>query len=409
MTFTRRTFLLAFAAGLCGAQPRSGSGERPYVVLVSIDGLRYDFAEKYHATNLLAIRDKGATSPSMIPCFPSVTFPNHISIATGLYPEHHGVIGNAFYDPARAEAYSMSRTSTDGSWYTGTPLWMLAEQQGMRAASMFWPTSDAAWRGFNLLYSFKYDGKIPNEARVAQVLDWLKLPAAERPHFITVYFSDVDHEAHGAGPDSEEARDAVQRIDQMIGRLRAGLDASGLPVNLIVVSDHGMQATTDGEVDLTPYVDLSKVRVQLDGPNAWIYVNDPAGVDEAYRAIKGKSKRFEVYRRAETPEHWHFRENPRSGDLVATVTGASVFYLNRPENKGKEHKPPPKGEHGYDPQKFKNVHASFYAIGPNVKPGSRVASFENVNLYPFIARILRLKLPDRLDGSASLLSSLYRE
>lgn len=409
MRFTRRVLLLLAVAAFSFGQPQQGSGERPYVVLVSIDGLRYDFAEKYHATNLLAIRDKGATAPSMIPCFPTVTFPNHISIATGLYPEHHGVVGNAFYDPARGETYTMRNSSTDGSWYSGTPLWMLAEQQGVRAASMFWPTSDAAWRGFRLPYSFTYDGKIPNESRVTQVLDWLKLPASERPHFITIYFSDVDHEAHGAGPDSEEARDAVQRIDQMVGRLRAGLDASGLPVNLIVLSDHGMQATTDGEVDLTPYVDLSKVRVQLDGPNAWIYAKNSAGVDEAYRAMKGKSKRFEVYRRAETPDYWHFRENPRGGDLVATVTDASVFYLDRPENKGKEHRPPPKGEHGYDPRKFKTVHASFYAIGPNIKPGSRVDSFENVHVYPLIAKILGLKLPEKLDGSPEVLAPLYRQ
>jgi alkaline phosphatase D len=411
MKITRRAafLLLAIAAGCAYAQPAA----RPYVVLVSLDGFRYDYAERYHATNLLAIRDAGAAAASMIPSFPSVTFPNHLSIITGLYPEHHGIVGNSFYDPARDASYSMGTTATDGSWYSGTPLWMLAEQQGVHAASMFWAASDAVWRGFKLPLSFAYDPSVPNEKRVEQVLAWLRLPAPERPHFITVYFSDVDSAGHRFGPDADETRQAVARIDQIIGRLHAGLDSLSLPVNLIVVSDHGMQSVDDGEVDLAPYIDPAGVRVVLEGPAAWIYAGDPANVEKTYRALKGKSPRFEVYRRAETPAEWHFRDNPRSGDLVALVTQASVFVMNRPDqdkdkDKDKARRPPLKGEHGYDPRKFKTMHAIFYAIGPNVKPMARVDSFENVNVYPFIARILDLKLPEKLDGSAAVLEPLYR-
>lgn len=399
---------MAIAAGLAHGQPAG----RPYVVLVSLDGFRHDYAERYHAANILAIRDNGAAAASMIPCFPSVTFPNHLSIITGLYPEHHGIVGNSFYDPARDASYSMSTTATDGSWYSGTPLWMLAEQQGVHAASMFWPASDATWRGFKLPLSFAYDGRVPNEKRVEQVLDWLRLPAANRPHFITVYFSDVDHAGHTFGPEAPETREAVEQIDKIIGRLRAGLDALSLPVNLIVVSDHGMQSVDDGEVDLSPYIDAASTRVVLNGPVAFIYARDPASVEKAYRALKGKDPRFEVYRRAETPPEWHFRENPRSGDLVALVNQAAVFFMPRADRdkdgKEKARRPPPKGEHGYDPRKFKTMHAIFYAIGPNVTPKGRVDSFENVNVYPFIARILGLKLPQNLDGSPAVLEPLYR-
>jgi predicted AlkP superfamily pyrophosphatase or phosphodiesterase len=410
MRVTRRALflLLLIVAGFAHAQPAS----RPYVVLVSLDGFRYDYAERYHAANLLSIRDNGASAPFMIPCFPSVTFPNHLSIVTGLYPEHHGLVGNSFYDPARDASYGMSTTSTDGSWYSGTPLWMLAEQQGVRAASMFWPTSDATWRGFKLPLSFAYDGRVPNEQRVQQVLDWLRLPEAARPHFITVYFSDVDHAGHTYGPEAPETRAAVEQIDQIIGRLHAGLQALSLPVNLIVVSDHGMQTVDDGEVDLSPYVDAATTRVVLNGPVAFIYAHDPANVEKAYRALKGKDRRFEVYRRSETPAEWHFRENPRGGDLVALVNQAAVFVMPRPDRdkdgKAKAPRPPPKGEHGYDPRKFKTMHAIFYATGPNVKPKGRVDSFENVNVYPFIARILGLKLPEKLDGSPGVLDPLYR-
>jgi predicted AlkP superfamily pyrophosphatase or phosphodiesterase len=406
MKIERRALLLllAIAAGCANAQP----ADRPYVVLVSLDGFRYDYAERYQAANILAIRDNGAAAASMIPLFPSVTFPNHLSIITGLYPEHHGIVANSFYDPARHASFRMATSSTEGSWYSGTPLWMLAEQQGVRAASMFWPASDAVWRGFKLPLSFAYDDNFPNEKRLQQVLDWLRLPPAGRPHFITLYFSDVDTAGHRFGPDADETRQAVERIDQIIGRLHAGLDALSLPVNLIVVSDHGMQSIDDGEIDLSPYIDPS-VRVDGEGTVRLIYARDSAGVEKTYRALKGKSPLFEVYRRRETPAEWHFRENPRSGDLVAVPNQTSVLVMRRSEQgEEKERHTPNKATHGYDPRKFKTMHGIFYAIGPNVKPQGRVDSFENVNVYPFIARILGLKLPRQLDASPAVLGPLYR-
>jgi alkaline phosphatase D len=405
MKFSRRSLILWLSAGIfANAQPAA----KPYVILVSIDGFRYDYAERYQTKNILAVRDNGAAAASMIPSFPSVTFPNHISIATGLYPEHHGIVGNSFYDPTRDQEYSMRTSATDGSWDAGTPMWVLAEKQGVKAASMFWPTADAEIQGVRPSYWKLYDGSFPNEQRVQQVIDWLKLPADQRPHFITLYFSDVDSAGHRYGPEASETREAAQRVDQMIGKLREGLGPLGLPVNLILVSDHGMQTVTDGEVDLTPLVDQSRMRVVLEGPLAWIYGRDAESVEKTYQAMKGKSSRFDVFRRAETPASWHFNENPRSGDLVAIVNQASVFKISRPDqDKGRAPRAPPKGEHGYDPAKFKTMHAIFYAIGPNVKPKTRIDSFENVNVYPFIAKILGLTLPEKLDGSFQVLAPIY--
>lgn len=403
MLLTRR-FLLLLLASL----PLLAQRERPYVVLVSIDGFRYDYAERYKTPNILAMRDAGAAAESMIPSFPSVTFPNHISITTGLYPEHHGIVGNAFYDPARKESYGMRNSATDGSWYQGTPMWVLAEKQGVKAASMFWPTADAEIQGVRPSYWKLYDGSFPNEQRVQQVIDWLKLPADQRPHFITLYFSDVDSAGHRYGPEAEETHQAALKVDAMIGKLREGLAPLGLPVNVILVADHGMQLVTDGEVDLSPYVDQTQVKVVLEGPAAWIYGNTPEAIEKTYQAMKGKSPRFEVYRRAEVPAHLHFGDNPRCGDLVAIVNQASIFTLPRPDqDKGRGPRTPPKGEHGYDPQKFKTMHATFYAIGPNVKPKTKIPSFENVNVYPFMAKILGLTLPEKQDGSFSVLAPIY--
>src|SRR3984885_6276716 len=178
-----------------------------YVILISLDGFRYDYPRKYEAPNLLRLGIKGASAPEgMLPSYPSLTFPNHLSIVTGLYPEHHGIIANSFWDPARDETYvyTQPKSNGDGSWYSGTPLWVLAEQQDMRSACLFWPGSEAEIQGKRPSYYLKYDDNLDDEKRVDQVVAWPKLPAALRPHFIPLSYSNVDHAGHGYGPDSEE-------------------------------------------------------------------------------------------------------------------------------------------------------------------------------------------------------------
>ena len=410
MSFTRRHLLLAVAVlslVASGQFLRGQTAEKPYVILVSIDGFRFDYAEHFKTRNILAIRDNGAAAASMIPVFPSVTFPNHISITTGLYPEHHGFVGNSFFDPLRGAEYNMRTTSTDGSWYQkGTPLWVLGEQQHMVTACMFWPTCDGEIQGTRPTYWRKFDGSFSDENRVNQVLDWLKFPAEKRPHFITLHFEEVDAAGHQFGPESLETAVAALQVDRMIGKLREGLDKLTTPVNLILVSDHGMQDVQDGLVGLSEYVDRSRVHIEEDGPVAFIYCRDAETIEKTYLRMKKNSK-LEVFKRAETPTSWHLNENPRAGDLIAVVKGAAVFTLIDLGVLPKDPRPP-MGDHGYDPQKFPTMRAIFYAIGPNIRPGTKIPSFENVSVYPFIARILGLNVPANLDGSAAVLDPAYR-
>ncbi len=174
-----------------------------YVVLVSLDGFRYDYPRRYGAPHLLQLEIKGASAPEgMLPAYPSLTFPNHISIVTGLYPEHHGIVANSFWDPARDQTYvyTQPQSNSDGSWYSGTPLWVLAEQQGMRSACLFWPGSEAEIQGKRPSYYLHFDDKLDDEKRVDQIVAWLKLPPELRPHFITLYYANVDHAGHTYGP-----------------------------------------------------------------------------------------------------------------------------------------------------------------------------------------------------------------
>jgi predicted AlkP superfamily pyrophosphatase or phosphodiesterase len=400
---TRRvslTLLAALAALPCLLFGQA-TAPRPYVVLVSLDGFRYDYAEKYHATHLLEIAKAGASAEGMIPSFPTVTFPNHISIVTGQYPGHHGLVGNSFYDPQRKELYGMKNSAIDGTWYHYLPLWVVAEQQKVKSACMFWPTADAEIAGLRPSYWSKYDGSFPNSQRVAKVIEWLKLPEADRPHFITLYFSDVDSAGHSFGPDAPETQAAVERVDKLVGDLWDGIRQTSLPVNLIVVSDHGMQ-NTKGTVNLSEFADLSQMRVVPEGPVMLLYSANSETTEKVYTQLKGKSPKFDVYRRNETPESWHYRDSQRIGDLVVIVHGGAVGAV------GPQNRPPSKGTHGYDEQEFRTMDAVFFAAGPNVKPGVTLNRFENVNVFPFITKILSLKNPDGIDGKFEVLEKAYR-
>jgi predicted AlkP superfamily pyrophosphatase or phosphodiesterase len=375
-----------------------------YVVLVSLDGFRYDYATKYGAKNLQAMAARGATAPDgMIPSYPSLTFPNHYTLVTGLYPDHHGIVANSFYDPARKERYSYSnpQSTGDGSWYSGTPLWVLAEQQGMRAACFFWPSSDAEIQGKRPTYYLDpYDDKFPDEKRVQQVLAWLQLPPETRPHFITLYYANTDHAGHSYGPEAPETGEAVRHVDEMMGKLRDGIAASGLPVDLIVVADHGMETLKGGWVDLDKWADLSQF--ETSGP--LLYAKSEADAEKAYQSLQGVNDAFKVYRRAQVPAYLHFNSNPREGDPVVVPTGPYPIEA-RASNSGGGTKMPPRGGHGYDPRQMPTMKAIFIATGPDIRPGVTVNSFENVNVFPLIARILGLQ-SGPVDGKIGVLQGM---
>jgi predicted AlkP superfamily pyrophosphatase or phosphodiesterase len=374
-----------------------------YVILVSLDGFRYDYAAKFRAPNLEHLAAEGASAPEgMIPSFPSVTFPNHYTIVTGLYPEHHGIIANSFYDPVRKEGFASGKADTvrDGSWYGGVPLWSLAEKQGMRSACFFWPGSEAEIDGERPSYYLHYDSAFPDEQRIDQVIAWLKLPAAQRPHFITLYYYEPDHTGHEAGPDGPQTGNAVHHVDALMGTLTADLKMVDLPVDLIVLSDHGM-ATVEGDwIDLDRYADLSKFVTV----GSLLYAPNEEAAERAYRQLRGASDKFVVYRRRDVPAYLHFNSNARIGDPVVIPTGPYLIRAHAPENPAA----PPKGEHGYDPSKMKSMRAIFYAEGPDIRAGYKLQPFENIDVYPLIAHILGLHI-GRIDGKLEPLRPILRE
>ena len=387
-----------------GRQNAPQMQDRPYVVMVSLDGFRHDYAERFAAPNLLRLAREGVSTETMLPCFPSSTFPNHYSLVTGLYPAHHGLVNNSFYDPAKGALYQIRDRDKveDGSWYGGTPLWVLAEQQGLLSASFFWVGSEAEVQGVRPTWSYRYDNSVPHQTRVQQVVDWLRQPPATRPHLIFAYFSLTDNVGHSHSPDGPEIVQAVAEIDSVIGVLDRELSALGLPVHLIVVSDHGMYAVdTENPILLEREASLDAFEIATGSCTWMLYQSDTALVAQTLASLQAKARgRYTAYRRAEVPAHLHFRDSPRIGDIVVIAEPPYVF--------SRWGFPVSPGAHGYDPDRVPEMGAIFYAKGPLLPAGKRLAPFRNIHVYPFVAQLLGLDLPTGLDGDPAVLDSLVR-
>ena len=378
--------------------------------MVSFDGFRHDYVEKYNLPNFKKLISKGAAAEALIPSFPSKTFPNHYTLITGMYPGTHGLVDNEFYDPGQMKPYSSKRRAAveDTSFYGGTPLWQLARQHGIKSASFYWVGSEAKVLGSFPDYYRLYDVNVKNEERVEQTISWLKLPEAERPHFISLYFSLVDHEAHTTGPTSIQTQKVLHTADSLLGMLMTKVEATKLPVNIVVVSDHGLFEMKRSE-KVFRYVDQlintkdTSVVFANGGSQVHFYTKR---ADSLYSVLKNQAQGFNVYKQSEFPERWHYK-NVRSGDILI-VAEPGTYFLPEPrdlkewEGKGNF------GEHGYDPALTKDMYGIFYAMGPNVKQGVKFKPFENIHVYPFVAKILGLKIP-KVDGDVRVLEEVYKK
>ena len=374
--------------------------DAPYVVLVSLDGFASRYMQQYGPPTLTELAERGVWAPQgMVPVYPTKTFPSHYSIATGLHPARHGLVGNTIYDPARDETYRISDREKveDGTWYGGEPLWVTAESQGMVAASFFWVGSEADVGGVRPSYWRTFDADITNSQRVDGVLEWLGYPPERRPHMLTLYFEETDNVGHEFGPDSPEIGEAVTAVDGELRRLLDGISAleHGDQVTVIVVSDHGM----DGYLpETTEYVadalgDLEGIRFTEVGPNGTMWVDGgPERAREVRDAINAGLEHVTAFLPDETPEELHYRGNPRLGDVLLVPDSGWVVY---PEND----RPARAGfTHGWDSRNL-SMRSVFVAAGPGIEPGSQVDPFSSVDVYPLVTELLGLRPASEIDGT----------
>ncbi len=381
------------------------ASDPPILVLLSFDGWRWDYINRQPATNLKALAARGVRARAMIPSFPVLTFPNHYTIITGLYPEHHGIVGNNMRDPEMPDTFTMSAdTSRDTRWWGGEPLWVTAIRQGRRAATMFWPGSEAVIGGVRPTYWKPYDEKYPTPGRVTQALAWLALPAAERPSFVSLYFEEVDTAGHDFGPDSPELALAVRHLDDALGQLVQGVHRLGLDdrTSIVVVSDHGMTPVSYARVVyLDAFIDMSSVDVLESGSNLQLNPRD-GDVEGLYRRLHGKHPRLAIYKRQDVPARLHFRDNARIPSIVGVPDQGWTVTTGERLKESELHV----GAHGYEPASA-DMGALFVAAGPPLRQGLIVAPFENVHVYDLLCRLLNIT-PARNDGDAIVTRGFMR-
>lgn len=389
-----------------GRKNTAGQMKKPYVILISADGFRYDYADKFDATHLKRLRKDGVFAKGLIPSFPSVTYPNHYSVATGMYPSHHGIVYNEFYDRNRKEGYAIPNRKTveDGTWYGGIPLWVLAEQQGMMTAAYHYVATEAAIQDTYPSYWYRYKSGRNKDYFINTVVDWLNLPEEVRPHLITLYLEDVDYAGHVFGTNTIQTKEAVLYVDSVVGALTEKVNALNLPVNFIFLSDHGM-ADVDTVTRINPrlLVDTSRFIIRGGNTSLHLYAKNRDDIQTTYELLKKRENGFIVYLRENIPAKWHFDKNEDRFDRIGDIFIVPVYP--KVLSKGSGRISP--GAHGFDPF-MKEMHAVFYAWGPQFKSKFFIPEFENIHVYPMICKLLGLKYTHEIDGKNNVLKRILK-
>lgn len=398
--------LLGICAGLRGDPTPPPALDRAPLILISIDGFRWDYLQKYDAPVLRQLAAAGVRAERLIPVFPSKTFPNHYTIVTGLYPAHHGIVSNSFFDPAFGTTFSIGKreSHTESRWWGGEPLWITAEKQGVRSACFSWPGSEAEHDGRRPTYYKAFDGKLSPAARVDGLLAWFDLPAAERPRFATLYFDQVDQAGHKFGPDAPETAAAVKAIDDTLAYFLAGLATRGIRdhLNLVIVADHGMAASgPDKVIFFEDLMDVAQVQVEVTGPYGG--VRPKPGVDSAALVAHIRAlapPQLSVHLREDAP--FHYNKNDRIPPILFLLAEnwsieSKVGWPNRILTY-------PRGNHGWDPG-LPTMGALFIAQGPAFRRGAEIPAVENIHLYNLLCAVLGVT-PAPNDGDQRLVRSV---
>lgn len=382
----------------------------PYTILISFDGFRWDYTSRGLTPNFDYIEKHGVKALSLKSSFPSITFPNHISIVTGMYPQNHGVIANTMYDPATDKIYSLYDTAEvrNAYWYKGEMIWETARRQGVITASYFWPGSEMNLNYRRPNYYEKYEHNRDYLERINGVINWLKLPYSERPKFITLYYDLTDSEGHRYGPDSPQVNAAISKLDSLLGVLFNKLEEINLrdSVNIIIVSDHGMtEISKDRYLNIEELSSCNSCKFFNRGAIMNIFIKDKNEVDAVYNRLKLKESHYKVYKPSEIPAEYHFNYNHLIGDLF--ILSEPGWSVGTTKDKDRMHDYNG-GNHGFD-NSFMDMHGIFYAIGPSFKENYKTGTIENINIYPLLCKILKIVPKQNIDGKLENISFILKE
>lgn len=388
-----------------------------YVILISLDGYRHDYTDRFEPENIQKFIESGVKSVGLIPSFPSKTFPNHYSIATGMKPENHGLVNNTIYDPSTNKTYSIGdrKAVHDPTWYGGTPIWVLSEQHGLTTASYFFVGTEAPVQGIQPTYYYNYDAGISNLTRIAKVFEWLELPEEERPRLITLYFSDMDDVGHRYGPNNDlELKLKLKKLDAELGALFSGIQSLDLDINIFIVSDHGMTEVPKQNLlnldDITKGIDAKIVN---NGALAHVHLNNPLDLEMTYLKLSQMEGPFKIEKISDRNYYRNIEKHGHKlGELL--ILPELGFYLATPQdmikyqNRAAMFDTQVFGEHGYSPE-YADMLGIFYAKGPALREGVSIPRFQNIHVYPLLCKLLELPIPEGIDGNLEVLESIIRD
>ncbi len=393
LTRTAQLAVLLLCA-LCG-----GVRADPIVVVLSWDGVRHDYPELAEFPGLGRLQNEGARARRLTPVYPSNTFPGHISIATGTYPDVHGIVDNHFLDRKQGEF----RYEDAAHWIQAEPLWIAAERQGVPAATYFWVGSASDWRGVGARYRVApFDADTSEVDKVSRILAWLGLPEGERPGLIMSYWAGADTAGHRYGPDSRRVVAQLKDQDAQLTRLLVGIDELGFwdRVTLLLVSDHGM-TNTGRWLDVRGVLDEAGIEARVfGGALAQVFLDDIDDLDDARRALGGLQPAW-VHTQEQVPASWRLLHPSRSGDLLLTTE--PPYSFTRPRGLGGKVAPVlagmgwSLGGHGYLPH-LRDMGGVFMALGRGVPAGGNLPPVHQVDVAPTVARLLSIDPPLNSEG-----------
>ena len=390
--------LITFAITInscCG----EGQQKRNLTIVVSLDAFRWDYPTIYNTPWLDSIAANGVAA-TMVPSYPSSTFPNHFTLATGLVPDHHGIVNSQFWAPEKGELFSMGDSATryNPYYFGGEPIWVTAKKQGVKSASIYWVGSDVAIQGLYPDYYLRWDNepRLTYPQRVEEALRIAKLPESERPSLLMVYFDEPDWTTHHYGPIAEESEAVIEELDSLMGILYRGLKELDYGVNLIVTSDHGMTEISDEKfISIEQTVNPDWVERIVSTNPTTIFCKE--GCRDSLFEQLSKVKHISVWRKEEVPAHLNYGTSNHLGDIiVAPDLGWQFATTPRGLN----------GAHGYDINE-PDMQIIFRACGPDFKRGYTLPhSFSNVDLYSILAELLKIE-PAKTDGSLEKVQELF--
>jgi len=383
--------------------------QKPYVLLVSYDAFRYDYLDRNITPTLSDFAENGVRALSFEPVFPSKTFPNHLSIITGMYADNHGIISNNIYNNANGRKYSLGNREEvqKSDWYLGEPFWVTAQRNGIKTASFYWPSSSVKDENYHPNIYKEFDRNVKFSTRIDSVVSWFNYPQKKRPHFVTLYFCLTDDYGHKFGPNSDSINWAINQMDLTTKYLLEEINKTDIKdsLNIIFVSDHGMtEISPEWTINVDDILNGLSYKTQNSGPVMFIDTKKE-NQQKIFDLLKKNENHYKAYKKSEIPEYFHYNKHPFISEIVL-IADLGWSLIDKNSNKDYSNGEV-RGNHGYDNRNIE-MHGFFLAKGPAFKSGYKTGTIKNIDIYPLLCKIFNIEPRQNIDGDLERIGHILK-